>query len=224
MSLLIIGVKPFLLEADHSVFYCHSSSVKAALIQPLPNQRSRPPKYFLGIEVVQFKENIVISQRKYALDILQETSMSNCRLVDSPMDPNMKLMVKHGEPYFDPERYRTLVGKFIYLTVTRPDISFAVEVVCQYLALITGQQSSVSLDMSRRHLDRTPIYQVIVVLIGQDLPLIDDLLQVFAYLLGGNVASWKSKKQNIVARSEVEYRAMAPATCELIWVNNLFKN
>ncbi|RDX96090.1 hypothetical protein CR513_21294, partial [Mucuna pruriens] len=68
-------------------------------------------KYFLGIEVAQSKEGIVISQRKYALDILQETSMSNCRSVDSPMDPNMKLMVKDGEPYSDPERLRCLSYK-----------------------------------------------------------------------------------------------------------------
>ncbi|RDX89938.1 putative mitochondrial protein, partial [Mucuna pruriens] len=90
-------------------------------------------KYFLGIEVAQSKEGIVISQRKYALDILQETSMSNCKPVDSPMDPNMKLMVKQGEPYSDPERYRRLVGKLIYLTITRPDISFAVGVVSQFV-------------------------------------------------------------------------------------------
>ncbi|RDY13570.1 hypothetical protein CR513_01484, partial [Mucuna pruriens] len=147
-------------------------------------------KYFLGIEVAQSKEGIVISQRKYAFDILQETSMSNCRPIDSPMDPNMKLMVKHGEPYSDLERYRRLVGKLIYLTITIPDIFFVVGVF------------SVSFDISRRHLDRvyylrireTPIYQ-------------------------------KSKKQNIVARSsaEVEYRAMAPATCELIWVKQLIQ-
>ncbi|RDX77858.1 hypothetical protein CR513_41945, partial [Mucuna pruriens] len=90
-------------------------------------------KYFLGIEVVQSKEGIIISQRKYALDILQETSMSNCRPIDGPMDPNMKLMVKHGEPYSDPERYRRLVGKLIYLTITKPDISFAVGVVSQFM-------------------------------------------------------------------------------------------
>ncbi|RDX69009.1 putative mitochondrial protein, partial [Mucuna pruriens] len=68
-------------------------------------------KYFLGIEVAQSKEGIVIFQRKYALDILQETSMSNCRPVDSPMNPNMKLIVKQGKPYSDPERYRRLVVK-----------------------------------------------------------------------------------------------------------------
>lgn len=56
-------------------------------------------KYFLGIEVAQSKEDIIISERKYALDILQETGMINCRPVDSPMDPNQKLMAKQGEPY-----------------------------------------------------------------------------------------------------------------------------
>ncbi|RDY13528.1 hypothetical protein CR513_01535, partial [Mucuna pruriens] len=86
-------------------------------------------KYFLGIEVTQSKEGI----RKYALDILQETSMSNCKLFDNPMDSNMKLMVKHGEPYSDPKRYRRLVGKLIYLTITKPDIFFIVGVVSQFM-------------------------------------------------------------------------------------------
>ncbi|RDX80698.1 Copia protein, partial [Mucuna pruriens] len=141
-------------ETDHSVFYCHSSSHKCVYLvvyvddivitgnydmkifqlkQYLFNHFQTKDlghlKYFLDIEVAQSKEDIVISQRKYVLDILQETSMSNCRLVNSPMDPNMKLMVKHGESYSDPKRYRRLVGKLIYLTITRPDISFAVEVV-----------------------------------------------------------------------------------------------
>jgi len=50
-------------------------------------------KYFLGIEVAQSEDGVMISQRKYALDILEETSMQNCTPVDSPMDPNLKLMV-----------------------------------------------------------------------------------------------------------------------------------
>ncbi|RDX86519.1 hypothetical protein CR513_32141, partial [Mucuna pruriens] len=115
-------------EADHSIFYCHSSSAKCVylvvyvddivitgnddikifqlkqyLFSHFQTKDLGHLKYFLGIEVAQSKEGIVISQRKYALDILQETSMSNCRPVDSPMDPNMKLMVKQGEPYSDPE-------------------------------------------------------------------------------------------------------------------------
>ena len=61
-------------------------------------------KYFLGIEVAQSNEDIVISQRKYFLDILKETGMIECRLVDSPMDPNQKLIAEQGEPFIDPER------------------------------------------------------------------------------------------------------------------------
>jgi len=61
--------------------------------------------------VAQSEDDVVISQRKYTLDILEETGMQNCRPVDSPMDPNMKLMADQSEIYPDPERYRRLVGK-----------------------------------------------------------------------------------------------------------------
>ena len=55
-------------------------------------------KYFLGIEVAQSKEGIVVSQRKYTLDILEETGMTNCKPINSLMDPNQKLMTDQGEP------------------------------------------------------------------------------------------------------------------------------
>ena len=66
-------------------------------------------KYFLGVEVAQSGDGVVISQRKYALDILEETGMQNCRPIDSPMDPNLKFMADQSEVYPDPERYRRLV-------------------------------------------------------------------------------------------------------------------
>ncbi|RDY07459.1 putative mitochondrial protein, partial [Mucuna pruriens] len=190
-------------EADHSVFYYHSSfgkcvylvvyvddiviprnddikffQLKQYLFNHFQTKDFGYLKYFLGIE------------RKYALDILQETSMSNCMLVDSPMDQNMKLMVKHGEPYFDPERYKRLVGKLIYLTITRLDISFAVGVapyVDHWVATVLCILRYIKKTPDKIYYIRireTPIYLVIVMVIGQDLPLIDNLLQVFAYLLG----------------------------------------
>ena len=67
-------------------------------------------EYFLGIKVAQSNEGIVVSQRKYALDILEETCIINCRPIDSPMDPNQKLMADQSEPYLDPKRYRRQVG------------------------------------------------------------------------------------------------------------------
>ena len=59
--------------------------------------------------------------------------MLDCKPVDTPMDLNVKLVPGHGEPLQDPERYRLLVGRLNYLTITRPDISFPMSVVSQFL-------------------------------------------------------------------------------------------
>jgi len=76
---------------------------------------------------------VVISQRNYVLDILKETSMMDCKIADCPMDPNLKLMAEQGETFSDPERYGKLVGKLIYLTITRVYLSFVVGVVSQFM-------------------------------------------------------------------------------------------
>ena len=55
-------------------------------------------KYFLGIEIAQSNSGVVMSQRKYAYDILEETGMLDCKPVDTPMDPNVKLIPGQGEP------------------------------------------------------------------------------------------------------------------------------
>ena len=87
----------------------------------------------MGIEVAQSNNGIVISQRKYALDLLEETGLMNSKSVDTPMDPNAKLLPSQGESLSDPKKYRRFVGKLNYLTVTRPDIYFAVSVMSQFL-------------------------------------------------------------------------------------------
>ena len=89
-------------------------------------------KYFQGIEVAQSRLGIVISQCKYALDILEETGMMGCRPIDTPMDPNVNLLPGQGEPLSNPKRYR-LVGKLNYLTMTRLDFSYPVSVVSQFM-------------------------------------------------------------------------------------------
>ena len=63
-------------------------------------------KYFLGIEVAQSNSRVVISQRKYTLDILVDTDMLDYKLVDTPMDLNVKLVPGQGEPLRDRRRYR----------------------------------------------------------------------------------------------------------------------
>jgi hypothetical protein len=90
--------------------------------------------YFLGSEVAQSQVCIAISKRKYVLDILEETRKLDCKLVDTPMDSNLKLLQNQGDPNSDPCRYKRLVGKLNYLTMKGPDISF-VSVVSQFLNL-----------------------------------------------------------------------------------------
>ena len=76
---------------------------------------------------------MVISQRKYTLDILIDIGMLNCKPADTPMDPNVKLVPGQRQLLRDLGRYRRLVSKLNYFTITRPDISFPVSVVSQFL-------------------------------------------------------------------------------------------
>lgn len=90
-------------------------------------------KYFLGIEVARSKKGIVINQRKYVLDLLFETGMSGCKPISVPMAQNLRLTAyeegknKKEELLKDPGEYRRLIGKLIYLTMTRLDISFSMQ-------------------------------------------------------------------------------------------------
>ncbi|XP_022638426.1 uncharacterized protein LOC111241946 [Vigna radiata var. radiata] len=69
-----------------------------------------------------------LGKLRYFLDILEETGLVNSKPEDTLMDPNTKLLPNQGEPMSDLEKYRRLVGKLNYLTVTHPDISFTVSV------------------------------------------------------------------------------------------------
>ena len=82
-------------------------------------------KYFLGVEVMRSKRGIFLSQRKYELDLLSETGKFVAKPCQSPMAQNLHLTRK-DELFVDPERYRRLVGKLNYLTVSRPDIAYLV--------------------------------------------------------------------------------------------------
>ncbi|RVW95967.1 Retrovirus-related Pol polyprotein from transposon RE1 [Vitis vinifera] len=90
-------------------------------------------KYFLGIEVSRSSEGIFLSQRKYALDILQETGMSGCQPINTPIEEGLKLCVEPNQVSTDKGRYQRLVGRLMYLAHTRPDLAYALSVVSQYM-------------------------------------------------------------------------------------------
>ncbi|RVX06285.1 Retrovirus-related Pol polyprotein from transposon RE2 [Vitis vinifera] len=151
--------------ADHSIFYHHNSSGQCIYL----TKDLGKLKYFLGIEIAQSSFGVVLSQRKYALDILEEIGMLDCKPVDTPMDPNVKLIPGQGEPLGDPWRYHH------WDAVIR---------ILRYIKSTLGQG-----------------------------------------VLYENRGHTQSKKQDVVVRSsaEVEYRAMALATCELIWLKHLLR-
>ena len=90
-------------------------------------------RYFLGIEVMRSKREIFLSQRKYVFDLLSETRKFGVKPCSSPIVPGVHL-TREGETFEDLERYRRLVGKLNYLTVTHPDIAHSVSVISKYMS------------------------------------------------------------------------------------------
>ncbi|CAH9117528.1 unnamed protein product [Cuscuta europaea] len=162
--------------------------------------------------------------------------MLDCRPVDTPMDPNVKLVSEQGDLLPNKERYRRLIGKLNYLTITRPDISFAVNVLSQFLDKPCDGHWDAAIRVLR-YIKKTPGqgllfedrgHRDIVGYCDADwagCPMDRRSTSGYCILIGGNLISWKSKKQDVVARSsaEAEYRAMALTSCEILWLKHLLQ-
>ncbi|GFY95385.1 hypothetical protein Acr_10g0007700 [Actinidia rufa] len=208
--------------------------VKQILRKAFDTKDLGPLRYFLGIEVAHSRRGISLSQRKYVLDLLQDTGMIGCRPASSPMDPNFKLSLESGDLLPDATRYQRLVGHLIYLTHTRPDISFVVSVVSQFMhAPRTSHLDAVHHIL--RYLKTCPDLGLFYtsgehcgVSCFTDADYAGSKTDSrstsgFCTFRGTHLLSWKSKKQAVVSRSsaEAEYRAMAQGTCELMWLRSL---
>nr|CAN79780.1 hypothetical protein VITISV_041885 [Vitis vinifera] len=90
-------------------------------------------KHFLGLEVDRTHEGIFLCQQKYAKDLLKKFGMLECKSISTPMEPNAKMCEHEGKDLKDATMYRQLVGSLLYLTLTRPDISYAVGVMSRYM-------------------------------------------------------------------------------------------
>ncbi|WOH04396.1 hypothetical protein DCAR_0623805 [Daucus carota subsp. sativus] len=90
-------------------------------------------KHFLGLEIEQTKDGLFLCQLKYARDLLGKFGMLECKPVPTPMVPNSKLCSEEGQELKDGTVYRQLVGSLIYLTLSRPDISYAVGVISRFM-------------------------------------------------------------------------------------------
>ena len=90
--------------------------------------------YFLGLEITHFTDGLYITQAKYASDILSQAGFIDSKTIDTSVELNVYLTPLGGKPLSNPSLYRRLVGSLVYLTVPRPDISYAIHQVSQYLS------------------------------------------------------------------------------------------
>lgn len=189
--------------------------------------------YFLGLQITRTSSGVQLTQEGYVRDILESTNMSAAAPITTPADPQHRL-VRAGDPFDDPALYRRTVGSLQYATITRPDITYAVNRVCQFM-------HSPTLDHWRavkrilRYLAGTLSHslhfsptQATSFLAYSDAGWIsdsDDSRSQFGYAIfhGSNLISWTSRKQKVVARSstEAEYRSLAYTAAELLWLNIL---
>jgi len=91
--------------------------------------------YFLGIEVKKVNDGILMSQQKYASDIIRRANMQCCKPINTPLSTSEKLSSEIGTKLGveDSTKFRSIVGALQYLTLTRPDLAFPVNKVCQFL-------------------------------------------------------------------------------------------
>ena len=93
-----------------------------------------PFNYFLGLEVSPSADGYYLTQAKYTSDLISRASITDSKIVGTPIEYNCRLNSHNNEPLSDATFYRQLVGSLIYLTVTLPDISYAIHVVSQFMA------------------------------------------------------------------------------------------
>ena len=91
--------------------------------------------YFLGIEIKSVADGIILlTQSKYIRDLLQKTKMAEAQFISSPKTANCKLTKVDLDFFSNPSLYRSVVGALQYTTITRPELSYAVNKVCQFMA------------------------------------------------------------------------------------------
>ncbi|GJW12478.1 ribonuclease H-like domain-containing protein [Tanacetum coccineum] len=191
--------------------------------------------YFLGISVTRDSSGLFLSQKKYASEILERAYMVNYNPSRTPVDTKYKLEAD-ADPVSDPTLYRSLAGSLQYLTLTRPDISYAVQQVCLYM-----------------HNPREPHFSALKRILRYVKGTLDYGLQLFSssttnlvansdadwagcpttrrstlgycVFLGNNLLSWSSKRQPTLSRSsaEAEYCGVTNVVAETCWLRNLLR-
>lgn len=193
---------------------------------------------FLGVEVKRTTDGLFLSQHRYIEDLLQRVNMQGAKPVSTPFTTSTELNPHDGVPLKNPTEYWSLVGGLQYLLITRPELAFSVNKVCQFMQHPTDKHLLL-VKRILRYLQGTSSYGL------TPRPSSNLKLSFQAYMdadwagdqtdrrstsgycvyLGSNLISCSARKHKTVSKSstEAEYRGLSIATAELMWIESLLK-
>ncbi|KAG6430058.1 hypothetical protein SASPL_108119 [Salvia splendens] len=210
---IVVYVDDILVAATHPEI---TEDFKLFLSQHFKFKDLGAPKYFLGLEIARNKNGILVSQRKYTMDLLlRDTRMLGCKPSVVPMDLLKKLRLDSGTPLKDASKYRRLIGRLLYLCITSPDVTFAVHKLSQYVSNPSDEHWETT-EKIIRYLKGSPEYGLfysssskvsLSILFDADWAACPDTrksMTGYCLFLGSSMISWKVKKQNTISRSSAE--------------------
>ncbi|KAL5724977.1 hypothetical protein ACHQM5_008176 [Ranunculus cassubicifolius] len=143
--------------------------------------------------------------------------MSACQPVNTPVQEGLKLSIDSDQVPVNKARYQRLIGRLMYLAHTRPELAYALSIVSQFMH-----------NPGNQHMDHGDHQQIEAYTDVDWAGSIEDRRSTSGYFtfVGGNLVTWRSKKQNVVARSsaEAEYRGMALGICEVLWLKHILRD
>lgn len=202
--------------------------------QEIFSKRPGDLHHFLGVEVISLASGLFLSQEKHISDLLIKHRLDGAKETLTPMSSSTSLVLEDGSQKVDPTPYRQLVGSLQYLSITRPDICYAVNRLSQFMHAPSETHWS-ALKRVLRYLKGTIHYGLFLNRTAKfNLSAFSDSdwggdrdtgrsTTGYIIYLGSNPISWKSSKQKSVSRSssEAEYKAVANAASEVLWIRNL---
>lgn len=226
------GTLVLLLYVDDIIVTCTQSSLITRFIRSLGNQFDMKDlgdlHYFLGMEASRSSTGLRLTQSKYALGLLAQIDLVGAKLCSTPVACGSKLSATDGDLLPDATLYRRIVGSLQYLTLTRPDITYAVNQVCQFMHK-PRTAHMVAVKRILRYIKGSLDYGLffrpapctsLSAYSDADWAGCPDSRRSttgFCLYLGSNLISWGTRKQPTVSRSsaEAEYRALASTTADL---------